>query len=375
MSKKETKAYSDFNLVRTSTANLADHIKATIQAESCIAVFGRRGTGKTQISKQVIDEIDAEEVYLNLSVLERVDLGGYPKLMGVDSTESYVRYLLPIFYEKMVSFNRPVVLLLDEVDKCDPSLNAPLLELVQFRSINGRRLENLKSVIMTGNLTAEGGQRPSLPLLDRAEKFLAETTVVDWLNWAGSKKGVIHPSITAFIHEKPAELFGDVDPGEVYADPSPRGWHNASKLLFIGEEKNWSDKIMQEKVQACVGKASGIQYEVFFKHYRHVLPIVDQVTSAKPVKGWDKLQPGEKMVATMLMCNRVSREIDEPTDKTKKALGKLLDNVGDFLVKSVEPEMSLISLRSQIGMQRVIDANMLTHEKWDSILDRLVNNV
>lgn len=45
---------SDFNLDKLSPAELEQHVAATIQVGGNIAIFGRRGTGKTQICKQQI---------------------------------------------------------------------------------------------------------------------------------------------------------------------------------------------------------------------------------------------------------------------------------------------------------------------------------
>lgn len=206
-----TMTTSDFNLEKLNTKDLSDHVGASIRMGGNIAVFGRRGTGKTEIAKYQIQRADCQEVYMNLSVLERVDMGGYPNILAASQQKEFVNFLLPQFYEQMMHGKKPVVALLDEVDKADPSLWAPLLEFTQFRSINGKPLPHLQAIIMTGNLISEGGSRPSLPLLDRAEKYLVEADVNSWLDWAG-KSGRIHPSVSAYIHDHPKDLFGAVDP-------------------------------------------------------------------------------------------------------------------------------------------------------------------
>ena len=216
-------ATSDFNLQKLNTKEFGAHVAATIKMGGNLAVFGRRGTGKTVITKYEIEQSKCRELYINLSVMERVDLGGYPDVMGKTKSK-YVNFLMPQMYEPLIEGNTPVVCLFDELDKADPSLWAPLLEIVQFRSINHMPLPNLHSIIMTGNLVSEGGSRPSLPLLDRSEKFLLEADAALWLDWAG-KMGHIHPSITAYINDHPNDLFGAVDPEDRYADASPRGWN------------------------------------------------------------------------------------------------------------------------------------------------------
>ena len=258
-------ATSNFNMETLSTKELSEHVAATIQAEENIAIFGRRGSGKTEISKQEIKKSGHEEVYINLSVLERVDLGGFPNVMSA-ANNKFVSYLLPNFYAKMVEGKKPVVALLDEVDKADPSLWAPLLEFTQFHTINGNPLPNLKAVLMTGNLISEGGSRPSLPLLDRAEKYLVQSDSKSWLDWAG-KEGRIHPAITAYIYDHGGDLFGAVNPDERYADPSPRGWAGASRILFEGEKRGWSTELLNKKVSGRVGQQAGLKYANYYEHY------------------------------------------------------------------------------------------------------------
>jgi MoxR-like ATPase len=65
---------SDFNLEKLNTKDLSEHFTASIKMGGNIAVFGRRGTGKTEIAKHEIRKADMQEVYINLSVMERVDL-------------------------------------------------------------------------------------------------------------------------------------------------------------------------------------------------------------------------------------------------------------------------------------------------------------
>ena len=373
MSKKEPQmAISDFNLQRLSTKSLAENVGASIRVGSNIAIFGRRGSGKTEISKQEIAKAEMKEVYINLSVLERVDMGGYPDIMS-GAKKKFIDFLLPSFYEPMMEGNKPVVALLDEVDKADPSLWAPLLEFTQFRSINGRALPNLAAVIMTGNLLAEGGNRPSLPLLDRTEKFLVEADAQSWLDWAG-KTGKIHPSITAYINDKPNDLFGAVDPEDRYADPSPRGWAKASELLFKGEANGWGSELLNTKVSGCVGKDAGMRYSLYYDHYQILLPLIEKLFQGKDVTSdFKKLEPTKRIVACMIACARLASQLDKAALANEKAppglsyMGKFLQEVGS--------ETVLVSVRSQIQLDRIVDWNLDDHPDWGQLLTKINNQV
>lgn len=375
--KPQQMASSDFNLEKLNTKELSEHVGAAIGIGGNIAIFGRRGTGKTEISKQEIKKAKDDsgeplvEVYINLSVLERVDLGGYPNIMAAQQQKRFVDFLLPQFYQYMLEGKKQVVALLDEVDKADPSLWAPLLEFTQFRSINGQKLPNLKAVIMTGNLLSEGGNRPSLPLLDRAEKYLVEADHSSWLEWAG-KFGHIHPSITAYINDHPKDLFGAVEPGDRYADPSPRGWDRASQILYQGEAAGWSTTLLNKKVCGCVGKDAGIKYSNYYEHYQQLLPMIEEVFHGKDVQAtYNSLEPTKKIVACMITCARLATQLDQADEANPP---KCIEYVGKFFQK-VSFENVLVAVRTQINIERLVKFNLDEHKDWAEILIRINNQV
>jgi hypothetical protein len=361
---------SDFNLQKINTKEYEDNLKATIDYGGNIFVAAKRGTGKTVIAKQMINKCKHKEIYINISVCDRPDLAGYPDFFGAKSGDRFVKYLLPAYFKDLIEGDEPCVVLLDEVDKSDSSLNAPLLEFTQFHSINGMKFKNMRSVIMTGNLIAEGGARPTLPLLDRTEKYLLEASHEHWMNWAGIAG--VHPSITAYLADNPGDLFGDVDPGDAYADSSPRGWESSSKIVQFGEQKNWPSPLMATKVSGYVGKKIGIKYRAYFDHYQVLLPIVAKIMEGEEVKEFQKLEPGKQMVATMIACARVARIIDDQKVHLSELKNKPapISNVGKFM-KRVDPEMALVSVRSQIGVDRFIGKGLDSDPIWDSILDSI----
>lgn len=368
--KPQTMASSDFNLQKLNTKDLSKHLAASIEIGENVAIFGRRGTGKTVISKEEIAKSGKEEVYLNLSVLERVDMGGYPNIMAAQQQKKFVDFLLPQFYQSLIEGSKPVVALLDEVDKADPSLWAPLLEFTQFRSINGHKLPNLQAVIMTGNLLSEGGSRPSLPLLDRAEKYLVEADVDSWLKWAGST-GQIHPSITAYINDNPKDLFGAVDPEDRYSDPSPRGWHRASQILFKGEEQGWDPSLLNMKVSGCIGKDAGIKYSNYYEHYQQLLPMIEDIYHGKNVFNvYDKLEPSKQLVACMIACARLATQLDGSGSEMPRSV----EYVGKFLQK-VTQEYVLVAVRSQVQIDRLVKFNLDEHPEWESVLSQINKQV
>jgi hypothetical protein len=224
---------------------------------------------------------------------------------------------------------------------------------------------------MTGNLISEGGSRPSLPLLDRTEKFLVEADASSWLDWAG-KSGRIHPSVTAYINDHRKDLFGAIDPEERYADPSPRGWDRASQILFAGEERGWSSYLLNKKVSGCVGKDAGIKYSNYYEHYMELLPMVEDIYAGKDVTArYAPLEPTKKVVACMIACSRLASELDRVEGME---LPTSVKHMGKFLNK-VSHENVLVAVRSQVQIERLVKFNLDEHPDWAQVLGRINKEV
>jgi len=368
---------SDFNLQRINTKELSENINATIQFGGNLLAVARRGTGKTTIARETIKRSKLKEVYLNLSLMERPDLGGYPNFFG-SKNEKFIQFLMPSIYKELIEGDQPCVAVLDEIDKADSSLLAPLLEFIQFRTVNGCSLKNLHAILMTGNLPEEGGQRPPLPLLDRTEKFLVEINPEHWLDWAATS-GKIHPTVTSYIADNLNDLTEEDDNNENYSSRSPRSWENASQLITFGEKYNWSSKLLLHKVSACVGKSTGSKYSAFFEHYQVLLPKVEKIMRGEKIKSFADLEPTKQLVISMILCSRFARLLDyhkekHSTTKLSDDINCISNNVVNFL-KTIDPEMALISVRGQVGVDRVLDFDLTEDKNWDSIFTDLLNKI
>lgn len=383
MSEKKL-ATSDFNLMSINTAEYGEIIKTAFQSGSNLAVFGRRGLGKTQIPHDITNTFTFSSsakksekinlIYCNLSVYERPDMGGYPDMFNIMKKETgssgnrFVEMILPKKFQPLIEGDAPCVLFLDEVDKADLSINGPLLEMVQQRQVNGTKLKNLHCCLMAGNLIAEGGKRPSLPLLDRTEAYILHSDAQLWLEWSG-KSGKIHPSVTAFMSENLSELTGAVEAKEDYKDKSPRGWENVSKMLFAAEQFGWSKEIVLKKVAGSVGKQAGTKFHVYYEYYQQIMPISKKVFNGENVKSEvEGLNSNLKIVLAMTVANKLAYLMDN--EKEMKHF-KGIDHCGKYFSSMVDTEVAAITMRSQLGTGRVNKWGLSDNKSWSEVYSKL----
>ncbi len=380
MSKAQEAEASDYNLHKIKTSELEQHLAATIDYGGAMFILGQRGIGKTWITTKAINDAGFDCVGFALATYDKADFVGYPDLFNQFKEvgkQRFVDYILPKIYAPLFEEGRErkCVVFFDEIDKAAPELWAPLLEFIQFGRLNSKRMPNLQAVISSGNHLAEGGQKPIAPLLDRQEKYLVESSIKQWLDWASSKDGGIHTSIYAFLKDNEGALSGELDLGELYANESPRSWHNASKLVHFGEKRNWSNDMIMAKVCGCVGKRSGNLFSAYFTHYRIIIPLVEKILNGefeKVRRDFDKLEPTRQFICVMTAAQRVANSIDNMSneEKDKKVIPQAVEMYGEF-INLIDQEMALMGLRSGVKLERMVPLNLIRHPKYDRLLSEL----
>ncbi len=317
------------NLQEVDQEQAFNLLKFFIRSRQNIFLFGRRGTGKTQLALQAIQACNMQLIYINLSVIERVDLAGYPNLF---SSGDVVHFKSPWFLPKLVDGYTPdCIILFDEVDKVSPDVTAPLLEILQFKTINGKPL-NVASCLLTGNLTNEGAyaNHISSALLDRGSKYILSFNFEKWIDWA--RENHVHDLILGFLKTHP-ELASVHNEDYLYASPSPRGWTLASEALYKAKELKILDvDSITNIVSGFVGKEIGIKFKVWYENYKKFDPIINSLIEfgEYPVQ-FNNLMPTEKIVFVVSACFLTKQKIIYDTNKNKFIY---LENLCNFFNKN-----------------------------------------
>lgn len=103
---------------------------------------GRHGVGKTMVIKDVFESAGLRWKYFSASTLDPwVDFVGVPKVVDKDG-QTYLDLIRP----KFIQDDEVDAIFFDELNRApDKVLNA-VMELIQFKSINGHKLKNLKVI-------------------------------------------------------------------------------------------------------------------------------------------------------------------------------------------------------------------------------------
>ncbi len=336
-------------------ATLKTLYRFSIDSGGNIMIFGAAGTGKTEMAFQAAKEKGREAVYLNLSVLEAPDLNGLPM---IDPETKLSEYATPKFLPIKGTRDKGVVLVVDEIDKAKPELQNPMLELFQFRTINGRPLD-IHSIISTGNLPEEGAF--SLPvshaLTNRCMVYKVESSFEPWQIWA-AEEGV-NGLIVGFLSKNQEYLLMPPPEGDdtAYCHPSPRAWTMAARDLDLVMKETVDFQTML--VAGRVGQAAAIKFRVWLDHYRHIEPIIDKLVKEGVRPNIEAMTVDRIMVCAIAGCNTISqlgRDQKSGADKAKQEekILKVTKNVFGWLGE-IPPEFAIGAVKSVLSMKIIQD--------------------
>lgn len=329
--------------------------KFFIQSHQNLFLFGRRGIGKTYIAIQAANESGYKINYINLSVIERPDLAGYPDMK---STGDVITFKSPAFLPKLAANATPdSIILFDEVDKASPEVTAPLLEILQFGCINGKHI-NVAGCILTGNLANEGAysNQISSALLDRGAKYILSFNFDKWIDWA--KTNNVHDLILGFLRSNPEFACGDIEES-CYASPSPRGWTLASAALIKAKDLKIVDiETVTHVISGFVGAEAGLRFKIWYEHYRKYEPYVHSlIESGSMIFDFKKLAPTEKVIFVVTACYYAKQKVFSEAKKSKNRF-VYLENLCKFFTQyQVDYEVQVM------GLYNSFDFDMITKHK------------
>jgi len=359
------------NLRKISQENAANLAKFFIKAEKNLLLFGQSGIGKTELLLQAIKECNYKVNYINLSVMERCDLSGYP---DINSSSNSLTFKYPHFLPRLEAGNKPdTVWLFDEVDKCSPETTAPLLEILQFRRVNGVPL-NIVSCMLTSNLLTENSysNRISSALTDRTAKYILEFDFQLWVDW--SKANNVHDLIIGFLRSNPEFACSSV--GETaYASPSPRSWTWASQALLRAKELKMPDiESVSQIISGYVGNEAGMRFQMWYSHYRKFEPHVNSLFERGQMSfNFDELIPTEKVVFVVAACYHAKLKVFG--DKSKNRFVYLERLCNFFNHYKVDTEMQVMGLHNSFSFESIRQKKLYECKPFFDHFTKLTENI
>ena len=198
-------------------------------------IIGESGIGKTALAKKLANKNNFKLVVIDGNLLKEGEIGGLPT---IESYKYAVHTKLKEIDEEILNGNK-VLLFIDEINRCEHTVQQELMNLILNREINGYKLHNNVKILAAMNPSNKYGEDFDYQVVDmdaaQENRFVwlnMENDYIDWISWA--IEFGIETEVIEFISTFP-EYLQKINEEDVRA--TPRSYERISKTLKLYKEK------------------------------------------------------------------------------------------------------------------------------------------
>lgn len=209
-------------------------------------VVGESGIGKTALAKQVAKGNDWHLIVIDGNLLKEGEIGGLPTIESyrtIDSNGNEIEKKATVYaihsklkeIDEVVATGKAVLLFIDEINRCEHTVQQELMNLILNREINGYKLSDEVKILAAMNPSSKYGSDFDYQVVDmdaaQENRFVwlhMESDPNQWIKWASGAG--IEQAIIEFISTFP-EYLNKKNEEDVRA--TPRSYERVSKSYKI----------------------------------------------------------------------------------------------------------------------------------------------
>lgn len=257
------------------TLNSVDLVLATKEVP---LIVGQSGIGKTALAKKLAKENNWSLIVIDGNLLKEGEIGGLPTIesyIEVNSNSQEIKKKSTVYavhnrlreIDEEISKGNTVLLFIDEINRCEHTVQQELMNLILNREINGYKLHEDVNILAAMNPSSKYGSDFDYQVVDmdaaQENRFVwlnMEPDYKQWLNWAMGAD--IEQKVIEFISTFPQYLH-KTNEGDVSA--TPRSYERVSKSYKIyKEQKNSIPRaVFSNVIKGNVGKVIAQEFMSF----------------------------------------------------------------------------------------------------------------
>lgn len=272
-------------------------------------VVGESGIGKTALAKKIAKENEWSLVVIDGNLLKEGEIGGLPTIesyRAIDSNGNQVEKKMTVYavhnklkeIDEEIASGKKVLLFIDEINRCEHTVQQELMNLILNREINGYRLHHNVKILAAMNPSSKYGSDFDYQVVDmdaaQENRFVwlnMESDHLQWIKWAVSAG--INPKVIEFISTFP-EYLNRKNEDDVRA--TPRSYERVSKSYQVYKEQKdvFPRTVFLNVIKGNVGKVIAEEFMSFVE------------SDCKPLMSYEDVFAGD--VLSDAVIEQVKRE-------------------------------------------------------------------
>ncbi|HRU39027.1 MAG TPA: AAA family ATPase [Candidatus Goldiibacteriota bacterium] len=291
-----------------------------------VMVFGEPGIGKSFAAKEIAEELGRAYMPLSLGRLEAYDIKGMP-----DLSKEFMEWKPPVIWEEIIKAGGNVLLHFDEFTLADEAVQGAVLDIIQMKKIDDKKLPDKTMIVISGNMGGDDGTFAKVITSaltgGRAIIFrMKKPTVREWVAYQKPSK-----LIENFLEANSSHLYRGPNTAEPFAPWScPRSW---SLLDSVIKKLKLEDAGSRRSLAMF---ARGVLSEDTVNHFLDYAE--NTVIDASKVASGDPAATRKFLEADNFRQSGIVKEIAKMEVKVRAKKREMLQAFLDMMVKNSLPK-------------------------------------
>ncbi|ERI90024.1 hypothetical protein HMPREF1982_04291 [Clostridiales bacterium oral taxon 876 str. F0540] len=322
--------------------NFTDALMTTelaLESGAVPLLIGESGIGKTALIKKLCSKKEYYNIVIDGNMLKEGEIGGLPTVeeynIYVNGKEERRKRTVYAVHTKLQEIDKalsekpkiPILLFIDEINRCEHTVQQELMNIILNREINGYRLPENVFVAAAMNPSNKyeqySGSDYQVVDMDPAQedRFVwieIEAEVKSWLAW-GIEEGNIHRDILDFISSFPEYIHTPYSNEMVKA--TPRSWERVSNSykVYLDKKDRFPSRILLNIIRGNVGVSIAQEFYNFIENSKNPLITPEDVFNETSVSEEMKARVKKESHSRLYMAAKnILHYIKDSEDKKDK---------------------------------------------------------
>ncbi len=323
-------------------------VELVIETNEVPLIVGESGIGKTALAKTLAKQRKWSLVVIDGNLLKEGEIGGLPTVEEYTIKDEHGRVVskkATIYaihtklreIDNLILEGKDVLLFIDEINRCEHSVQQELMNLILNREINGYKLHDKVKILAAMNPSSKYGSDFDYQVVDmdaaQENRFVwlnMESDAKGWIKWASENK--VDRKVIEFISTFPEHLHS-INEDDIRA--TPRSFERVSKSYKLYKENKDSipRRVFLNVLRGNLGRIIAEQLMDFIESDNTALISPEEIFEEEVLSEQVKIRISNESHTRLYltgsnMINYISSKVEELEGA---AINKVIDRFVEFL--------------------------------------------